>query len=164
MISRSPNAALLKDYRIGTICGDAYAAEWVAGAWRGTGISYVKSDLPKSQIYLECIPLFTRGLVRLPDHAKLLRELRLLERHTHRSGKDTVDHPKSGHDDYANALCGCLRGLANYLGVADRYRAFDPNFVDEDAPNRAAPRPPAADQRLHDYIRAYCAANGLWVR
>jgi hypothetical protein len=47
----------------------------------------VPSDIPKSQIYRECIPLFTRGLVRLPDHAVLLRELRLLERTTHRGGK-----------------------------------------------------------------------------
>jgi hypothetical protein len=43
--------------------------------------------------------LFARGLVRLPDHARLLRELRLLERHTHRSGKDTVNHGRNGSDD-----------------------------------------------------------------
>ena len=52
--------------------------EWVQLAWRGTGIAYVQSMLAKSDIYLECIPLFSRGLVRLPDHPKLLRELRLL--------------------------------------------------------------------------------------
>ena len=57
---------------------------------------------------MEVIPLFARGLVRLPDHAKLLRELRLLERHTHRSGRDTVDHPKNGRDDHANSVCGAL--------------------------------------------------------
>jgi hypothetical protein len=33
-------------------------------------------------------PLFARGLVRLPNHQRLLRELRLLERHTHRSGSN----------------------------------------------------------------------------
>jgi hypothetical protein len=73
-------AALCKEYRIREVVGDAYAAQWVAGTWRETGIDYRKSPLPKSAIYLECIPLFARGLVRLPDHAKLLRELRLLER------------------------------------------------------------------------------------
>jgi hypothetical protein len=46
----------------------------------------------------------------------LLRELRLLERHTHRSGKDTVDHPRNGRDDHANAVCGVLRQLSNPLG------------------------------------------------
>jgi len=34
--------------------------------------------------------------------------LRLLERRTHRSGKDTVDHGVNGSDDYANALCGSM--------------------------------------------------------
>jgi hypothetical protein len=31
----------------------------------------------------------------------------------HPSGKDSVDHGRSGHDDYANAVCGCLRSLAH---------------------------------------------------
>ncbi len=145
-------AALCKDYRCSTVQGDAYAAQWVAGAWTKTGISYVRSELPKSQIYLECIPLFTRGLVRLPDHPKLLRELRLLERVAHRGGKESVDHPKNGHDDYANAVCGVLRGLSFHLGYDRTYRAFAPNFQDEDAP-AAAVQPPAADQRLHEYYR-----------
>jgi hypothetical protein len=34
-------------------------------------IGYFKSELPKSQIYLECLPLFARGLVRLPNHPRL---------------------------------------------------------------------------------------------
>ena len=109
-------AALVKEYRCSQVVGDAYAAQWCAGAWQSCNVAYIRSDLPKCQIYLETIPLFARGLVRLPDHARLLRELRLLERHTHRSGKDTIDHPKNGHDDYANAVCGVLRGLSNHLG------------------------------------------------
>ena len=83
-------AALLKDYGIATIVGDYFAAGWVASAFADHGIKYIRAELPKSQIYLECVSLFTRGLVRLPDHPKLLRELRMLERHTHRFGKDSV--------------------------------------------------------------------------
>jgi hypothetical protein len=49
-------------------------------------------------------------------HQRLLRELRLLERHTHRSGRDTVDHGRHGHDDHANAVCGVLRKMSNHLG------------------------------------------------
>jgi hypothetical protein len=109
-------AALLREYRAFQVTGDSYAAQWVAGAWRKAGIGYFKSELPKSQIYLECLPLFARGLVRLPNHQRLLRELRLLERHTHRSGRDTVDHGRSGHDDHANAVCGVLRKMSNHLG------------------------------------------------
>jgi hypothetical protein len=99
-------AALLKQYGVSRVVGDAYAAEWSAGTWARCGVSYVRSELAKSEVYIECLPLFARGLLRLPDHAKLLRELRLLERHTHRSGRDTVDHPKGGRDDCANAMCG----------------------------------------------------------
>jgi hypothetical protein len=109
-------ADLCREYRISNVTGDAYGAEWVAGAWLACGLHFSRSDLPKSQIYLECIPLFTRGLVSLPDHPRLLRELRMLERHTHRSGKDTVDHPRNGHDDCANVVCGVLHQLANRLG------------------------------------------------
>jgi hypothetical protein len=111
-------AELLKEYRISGVTGDNYAAQWVAGAWLDTGIVYTQSDIPKSAIYLECLPLFTRGLVRLPDHPKLIRELRLLERVTHRGGKDSVDHPRGQHDDFANATCGVLRVLSNYLGFS----------------------------------------------
>lgn len=118
-------ARLLKSYRIGSVNGDAYAQEWVAGAWRSCAVNYVKSELPKSQLYLESLPLWSRGLVSIPNHTRLLRELRLLERHTHRSGRDTVDHGRSGTDDYANAVAGVLRYLSNYLGYDLMSGAFD---------------------------------------
>ena len=87
--------------------GDNYSAAWVEVAFRDAGIKYVRSEKPKSALYLEALPLFARGAVSIPNHARLIRELRLLERRTHRSGKDTVDHGRSGSDDHANALCGC---------------------------------------------------------
>lgn len=110
-------AALLKEYHVGAVVGDNYAAQWVAGAWRDCNISYVKSDRPKGQLYIECVPIFARGLVKLPNHAKLVRELRLLERHVHRSGKDTVEHPKGGRDDHANAVCGLIATIASQVFV-----------------------------------------------
>jgi hypothetical protein len=106
-------AELCKQYRIREIVGDSYASEWVAAAWAKAGVGYKRSELNKSAIYLECLPLFARGVVGLPDHARLLRELRLLERHTHRSGKDTVDHPRGDRDDYANSALGVLHELSN---------------------------------------------------
>jgi hypothetical protein len=117
-------AALLKQYNVRSVTGDAYAAEWVGGTWARCHVSYSRSELPKSQIYLEAIPLFTRGLVRLPEHPRLLRELRLLERRVHRSGRDTVDHPRNGRDDHANAVCGCLRLLSDGLGAYNDYRRW----------------------------------------
>jgi hypothetical protein len=42
----------------------------------------------------------------------LTRELRLLERRTTRSGKDSVDHGTGGADDHANSLFAALHQLA----------------------------------------------------
>jgi len=105
-------AALCRQYRVRTVVGDNYAKDWVAGTWRRLGFEYMRAAKPKGQLYLEALPVFTRGLARIPDHARLVRELRLLERRTHRSGKDTVEHPKNGHDDFANVTCGLFSLLA----------------------------------------------------
>lgn len=104
-------AKLLKEYRLSRITGDNYSAAWVETAWKVEGIKYERSKLPKSALYLEALPLFMRGLVSIPDHAALSRELRLLERRTARSSKDIVDHGRNGADDHANALAGMLNAL-----------------------------------------------------
>jgi hypothetical protein len=106
-------ATLAKKSHCYSVTGDNFSAEWCQSARCKFGVTYNKSELPKSAIYLECLPLFTRGIVRLPNHARLLRELRLLERCTHRSGKDGVDHGRNGHDDYTNAACGVLHALSS---------------------------------------------------
>jgi hypothetical protein len=115
-------AALCKEYRVGTVIGDLYGHQWVQQAWRDANVTYAVSDLNASMLYLETLPLFTRGLVSLPDYPALTRELRLLERIPGRVGKDQVTHPRNCHDDLANATCGCLRTLANYLGYDSSYR------------------------------------------
>jgi hypothetical protein len=120
-------AALCREYRCRQIVGDAYGAEWTETAWRSNGLVYVRSDLAKSDIYLEVLPLFTRGLVSLPAHPKLLHELRQLERQVHRGGRDSVDHPRGGSDDYANSVCGVLRGLSRLLHYNIRALAGSPD-------------------------------------
>jgi Terminase large subunit, T4likevirus-type, N-terminal len=106
-------AEVVKRYHCHAVAGDNYSAEWVQRAWQQTNISYTVSELNKSAIYIEVLPLFTQGLVSLPDHPRLLRELRLLERRTHRSGKDSVFHSsRGGTDDYSNAVCGLLYNLS----------------------------------------------------
>jgi len=114
-------AELCKQYRIGTITGDNYAKEWVQQAWRGTGIDYVKSDLPASQLYLEMQPLFYRGLIELPPDKILIRELKLLERRPGNLGKEQVGHPRGVHDDRAVALAGVCRVLSNHLGFDQEF-------------------------------------------
>ncbi|MGA7453735.1 MAG: hypothetical protein WBW73_21490 [Rhodoplanes sp.] len=114
----SEYAALLKEYKVHTITGDNYSAEWVVSAFTKQGIKYIRSELPKSQLYLEMLPYFMRQNLSIPAHAKLIRELRLLERRTSRMGKDLIDHGPLGSDDYANALAVALRCLTSAIDVS----------------------------------------------
>ena len=102
-------AALVQQYGCKKVTGDNFAAEWVATAWRSQGLIYERADMPASGLYLEALPAFMREQISIPDHPQLIRELRGLERRTSRMGRDTVSHAPGGHDDYANALAGCLR-------------------------------------------------------
>ena len=92
----------------------------------------------------EAAPLFARGLVRLPNHPKLLRELRLLEKRPHRSGKDTVDHGRNGNDDHSNSVCGVLRMLSANKGYdpcsESFYRAWLQGFGDDPGPEETKRR------------------------
>jgi hypothetical protein len=126
-------ASLLREYRVRSVKGDRYGAEWVKSAWSKAGVRYVASELPKSEIYLECQPVFVRGLASLPNHAVLLRDVRLVEYTAHRSGKGTVDHPRGGHDDHINAAAGAIDAVARGFGLdysawADR-RETDPDVL-----------------------------------
>ena len=111
-------AALAKGYGVRQITGDAYAGEWVKKAFEKAGVSYRTCPVPKSVLYLEGLPSFSREAIRIPNIPLLTRELRLLERRTSKSGRDVVDHPQNGSDDHANALFGAL-----YLATSNRMRA-----------------------------------------
>ena len=82
-------------------------------AFGNKGIRYIPADRTKSELYLACEPLFSRGQVELLDDRKLFHELRNLERRTRRGGRDLVDHPPRAHDDIANAACGVIANLAS---------------------------------------------------
>ena len=132
-------ADLCKQYHIRSVVGDAYSAEWCASAWRREGITYLQSELNASELYVEALPVFTRGLVTIPDHAVLLRELRLLERSPTRMGKEQVTHPRGCHDDHANVVCAVLHNLSSGVGydLETLRRAFT---LDGDADTDRKPR------------------------
>ena len=97
----------------------------LAFAEPGRDITIEPSERSKSEIYLEIEPLFAQGSIAIPADRTLLHELRNLERRTHRGGRDSVDHPLGGHDDYANALAGAAQmasgeddGLATWKSSA----------------------------------------------
>lgn len=99
---------ILGQYNICKVTGDRYAGQWVVDAFKQHDVEYTHSDKSKSEIFLECEPHFAQGTIQLLNHKRLLSELRQLERKTGASGRDRIDHPPSGHDDYANAACGAL--------------------------------------------------------
>ena len=150
-------AQLLKAYKIYTITGDGYSAEWAVAAFRDAGVTYERSELNKSQLYLEALPHFMRCAISIPDHPKLLRELRLLERRTSRMGKDVVDHGRNGSDDHANAVAGALNACVANAG-------FDPLFrwvvADRDTKSEADERAEHQRQQLFAHIAAH-APRGM---
>jgi hypothetical protein len=115
-------AALLKEYHCAEVIGDAYAAKWVIDAFARIGVTYRKSDADRSAVYLDVLPLFTAGRARLLDSPRLVGQLAGLERRTFPTGRDRIDHGRSGHDDLANAAAGAMT-------LAARRHDFEPKIV-----------------------------------
>jgi len=99
---------LLKTYHCAVVVGDSYAAKWVSEAFVKAGVMYRKSDLDRSAIYLNVLPLFMSGRARLIDSPRLVTQFAGLERRTFPTGRDRVDHGRAGHDDLCNAAAGAL--------------------------------------------------------
>jgi hypothetical protein len=108
---------VLKEYRLRSVVGDAYAGETFRADFQGKGISYRVSELTKSEIYEEIEPLLNGGRVVLLDHANLESQFLGL---VWRANK--IDHPSGEHDDYANGAAGAL-----YL--ASKNQVFNPRAV-----------------------------------
>src|SRR5262245_58493095 len=98
----------LKLYGVTGVFGDNYGGEWAKAEFAKNGIVYELSELHKSDLYLNLIPVLCSRRVELPDNEKLKNELRRLERRRGRSGRDTIDHPPRGSDDIANAVAGVV--------------------------------------------------------
>jgi hypothetical protein len=118
-------AETLKSYGLTETVGDKYAAEWVVDAFAKCGIKYSHSERDRSSIYLDCLPLFTSGRVRLLDNKRLVNQFGSLERRTSSIGKDRVDHGPGGHDDVCNSAA-----LALVLG-GDAPMIITPEFAAE---------------------------------
>jgi hypothetical protein len=101
-------ADLLRSYRLTTLRGDRYAASWVVEAFRAQQIRYDASELDRSAIYENAIPLFASGRARILDNERLLQQFHSLERRTRAGGRDRIDYSSGAKDDLANACAGAL--------------------------------------------------------
>ena len=106
-------ADVAKSYGVTSAQGDRYAGSWALERFRSHGIRYEQSALPRSDIYRELLPLLNAGRIELLDHPKAIGELCALERKVATSGKDSINHPDRGHDDYINAVAGAALMASN---------------------------------------------------
>jgi len=107
-------AAMFKQYRCTSVIGDHYSGEWIVQAFAKCGITYRWSDRNRSDIYIDCLPLFTTGRARILDNKRLTSQFYSLERKPTASG-DKVNHGPGGHDDCANVAAGAM-----VLATADK--------------------------------------------
>lgn len=115
-------APLLKQYGCTEeVTGDRHATGFVAEYFAACAIKFVASVHSKSDLYAELLPLVNTGMVELLDHPTLKNQLLALQRRSIRGGRDSIDHPRGGHDDVANVAAGALVSVTG-VGVKPRPR------------------------------------------
>ena len=101
-------ADTIKSYGIAGCRGDRYAGGWPRERFAAYGVDYLAAAQPKSDLYLNLLPLLNSGRVELLDHPRLTAQLCALERRTVRGGRDSIDHAPGAHDDIINAAGGAI--------------------------------------------------------
>lgn len=116
-------ALIMNSYRTHVATGDNYLAQTLPQAFSRHGIAYQKSDLSKSQIFAQVLPLFSAGLIELLDVQSLHSEFRALERRPRSNSLvgDMIEVPRSGFDDQCNAVAGSLLLAANQTSHRGEY-------------------------------------------
>jgi hypothetical protein len=119
-------AKTLKAYGITSIEGDRYGGEWPREVFLKHGVLYECSQRPKSELYVDALPLINSRRVDMLDHARAVNQFVSLERRVARSGKDSIDHPPgaNNHDDLANVIAGAAtiavqKGVYNMAALTD---------------------------------------------
>jgi len=114
---------VLKEYVCTEVVGDRHAVGFVAEFFAACGIKFTPSVHSKSDLYGELLPLVNTGMVELLDHPTLKNQLLALQRRSIRGGRDSIDHPRGGHDDVANVAAGALVAVTG-VGAKKKYRVL----------------------------------------
>ncbi|AEG31546.1 hypothetical protein [Thiomicrospira cyclica] len=101
-------AELLHLYRIKSVTGDRYGGEFPRELFRNSGIEYLISDRPRSDLYRDTLPLINSCRVELLDLPDIINQFTTLERKTSRGGRDSIDHAPGAHDDLVNSIAGAI--------------------------------------------------------
>jgi hypothetical protein len=123
---------VIKSYHATDVHGDDYAAELTRELFNKNGVTYRSTELNKSQIYSQCIPILNSpGRVELLDDKVMATQFVQLERRVGRgTGRDSIDHPQSAncHDDRSNAAAGAIQLVASsQIGGAGTWDRFGDN-------------------------------------
>ena len=99
---------LMKLYGITTVYADGYAGNWPITGFAKYGVSYQICPLSASEIYLHSLPSWTASRVRALDNQRSIDQLAALRRKPTQSGRESIDHPRGGHDDLALVISGVI--------------------------------------------------------
>src|SRR5262249_23039674 len=109
-------AKVLKSYTVFSVVGDRYAGAWPIEQFSRFGVRYEQAAKPKSDLYVDLLPLINSARIQLLDEPRSIAQLCALERRTARGGRDSIDHPPLGHDDLINAIAGVADVINRYGG------------------------------------------------
>ena len=94
--------------------------------FQASQIKYELAEKPKSELYLTFLPLLNSGRVDLLDNPRMVSQFVNLERRTARGSRNSVDHPRSGHDDISNVVAGASTTAADDTpGIIAFYRLLN---------------------------------------
>ena len=127
-------AALLREYGLSRVTGDAYAGQTFGADFEAERIAYSVIGSPKSALYDALEPRLNAGEVELPDVPELQEQLltRVLR-------GVRIDHQPGDHDDFANAAAGALwlaaqreaEGLIVVPGIVSGREGLTSAYFDE---------------------------------
>jgi hypothetical protein len=99
---------LLNAYGLKQVQIDRFAPGLVQELFSEHAVEAKISELDTSGNFVSLLALINSKRVKLLDDARLLSELRRLERRAGGSGRDKVGHSPNAHDDVAAAAAGAL--------------------------------------------------------
>jgi hypothetical protein len=116
---------LAKSYGCTEIVSDRVAQGFMNAGIAAHGLTWRASQFDKSQLYLNVLPLFGSGQIRLLDDMMAIDQFLLLERRAGSfGGKDRVDAKGGRAEDLANAIAGVASLLTKPLSGAEGWLEY----------------------------------------
>lgn len=108
-------AARMKAHGCSYGVGDAYYRESVVEHLTSHGLDYAEAPTHPAEYFIRTRQLMREGLVKLPNHTKLLQQLRDVQGVATSGGRMSIQQPRTtgGHGDIASAMCLAVYQIAS---------------------------------------------------